>query len=270
MFEIEEYERMIAKMHHNKQFSKMYDLSKNLYTYEFVSEKIRMTYGQCLLLAGENIKANDVFDKLYDEQYRNYHIIASLLYICFEAYDYESALFYLNELKKYCNKKQLSELVPIEIYLYTKLGINTNSICKTKSAFYLRNQINEYSKDRAINFISYKNHYSDNGFNNDINFESLFYSSLNYVVNNERGIQFNPFLQSIRLFDKYYLDINGIYLGEYQKTQPFTDFDYTKAPTQVVYTSPYQYAEISTLPFTNHICMIKPTTSDKKIKKLTI
>lgn len=270
MLEIEEYERILNKMYRNKQFSKMYDLSRSLNTYEFVSEKIRLIYGQCLLLAEENVKANYILDKLYDEQYLNYNVIACLLYICFEAHDYESALFYLNKLKKYCNKRQLSELVPIEIYLYTKLGINTDTICKTKSAFYLRNQINEYSKNRAINFISYKNHYSDNGFDNDINFESLFYSSLNYVVNNERGIQFNPFLQSIRLFDKYYMDINGIYLGEYQETQSFTDFDYSKAPAQVVYTSPYQYAEISTLPFTNHICMIKPTTSDKKIKKLTI
>lgn len=271
MLEIEEYERMLNKMYHNRQFSKMYDLARSLNTYEFVSEKIRMTYGQCLLLAGENIEAGHVFDKLYDEQYINYHILASQLYICFEEYDYQGALFYLNELKKYCNKKQLSELVPIEIYLYTKLGINTDTICKTKSAFYLRNQINGYSKDRAIDFISYKNRYSNNGFEDDINFESLFYSALNHVTTNERGIQFNPFLKSIRLFDKYYMDINGAYLGEYQPEPRFYDIEYPKESLgKKLYTSPYKFAEISTLPFTNHICMIKPTSSDRKIKKLII
>lgn len=269
MFEIKEYERILNKMYHNKQFSSMYDLSRSLYTYEFVSEKIRMIYGQCLLLAGENIKASDVFEKLYDEQYLNYHILAGLLYICFEEYDYESALFYLNKLKKYCNKTQLSELVPIEIYLYTRLGMNTNSICKTKSAFYLKNQITEYSQDRAIDFIGYKNRYSNTGFEGDINFESLFYNAINHVSSNERGIQFDPFLKSIRLFDKYYMDINGFYLGEYQRTPLLTYTDYPEE-YRLQYTSPYQYAEISTLPFTNHICMIRPTTSDNKIKKLTI
>lgn len=268
MLEIEQYEKILAKMYRNRQFNDMYALSRNLYTYEFVSEKIRMTYGQCLLLAQENLKASYVFDKLYDEQYFNYHMSACLLYICFEAFDYEAALFYLNELKRYCNKKQLLELVPIEIYLYTKLGINTNTICKTQSAFYLKNQIDHYNKGKAINFIRYYNSYN-NGFSKDINFEGLFYNALNFVTSNNRGIQFNPFIKSIRLFDKYYMDIRGTYLGEQQN-----EFLLGNSPLEplepVLYPSLYQYAEISTLPFTNHICMIKPTASDQKIKKLII
>lgn len=271
MFEIEEYERMLSKMYRNRQFSSMYDLSGSLYTYEFVSEKIRMIYGQCLILDMKNDLALDVFERLYDENYLNYHILAGLLYICFESYDYEAALFYLNKLKEYCNKTQLSELVPIEIYLYMRLGLNTNSICRTKSAFYLRNQIRDYRQDKAINFISYKNRYSSVGFESDINFENLFYNALNHVAINERGIQFNPFLKSISLFDKYYMNINGSYLGEYQQTPAITYSDYPKELLdQAIYTSPYQYAEISTLPFTNHICMIKPANFDNKIKKLSM
>ncbi len=247
LFETEEYEKIIDKFIRQGNLIDAYNLSKSLYSYEFVSEKIRMTYGQCLVLAEENDLALDVFEKLNDAGYVNYFVLSNLLNLSFEHHNHESSLFYLNELKRFCNRKQLLQLVPFEIYLYYVLGYDLNDICRTKSAFYLRNQITSFDQERAIRFIDYQNRYYD-GFDNNTNFESLFFSSLNFVVNNSRGLQFNPFIKSICFFDKYYMNIDGFYFGDCN----------------------YKVAEISTLPFSNHICMVKPCGGDKSVKKLII
>jgi len=246
MFETEEYEKIILKMINAGQFNDVYNLSKSLYTYEFVSEKLRMTYGQCLVLADENNLAFEVFEKLCEEGYSNYSVFANLFFICFENYDFESAFFYLNELKKYCNKNQLRQLVPFEIYLYTVLGFDCQNICKTPSAFYLKKQIESYSRQRAIDFIKFKNDYI--GFYGETNIDELFYGGLDYTAKTERGLQFNPFGFYMNFFDKYYIEASKYSLK----------------------ITPYKYAEISSLPFSNHICMIKPSKTDKTLKKLAI
>jgi len=248
MFETEEYEKIITKMMNAGQLQDVYNLSKSLYTYEFASEKLRMTYGQCLVLSRENELAFKVFEKLYEEGYINYSILANLLFICFENYDFESVFYYLNELKKFCNKNQLRQLVPFEIYLYNVLGFDSTSICKTLSALYLKGQIESYSKQKAIDFIKTKNNYGYLRFNNETNIDELFYGALDYTVKTERGLQFNPFGFYINFFDKYYIETNKYSLAE----------------------CPYRYAEVSSLPFSNHICMIAPSKTDKTLKKLTI
>lgn len=248
MFEIDEYEKVINKMIRIGDFKSVFCLSKSLYDYEFVSEKIRMIYGQCLVLMGNNYLASEVFEKLYNEGYHNYYVLSNLLFICFESYDFEGASIYLNELKRFCNRRQLSYLIPFEIYLYKVLGYDTSSICLTKSALYLKNQISCFDRKKAINFIRFKNNYGDFSFDNDCNIEGLFYMALDYVCANDRGLQFNPFGNDICFFDKYYMDFDSFSLVR----------------------SPYVYVEISTLPFSNHICMIRPSFKDGTIKKLSI
>jgi len=110
----------------------------------------------------------------------------------------------------------------------------------------LEKQIDNYDSDKTIKFINFQGNVDE--FNLEINTTDLFYGCLNHVCNNDRGLQFNPFYQSISFFDRYYMSIDNYSLIK----------------------SKYKFAEISTLPFTNHICMIKPTPSDRKIKKLII
>lgn len=248
MYVIEEYEKMINTLKSHRNYSKLYNLSKNLHNLDFISDEILLSYGQCLILAGEFKDAKCIYEKLYNSNYKNYFVLASLLFLEFENYNWEGAFYYLEELKTFCNKKQLCELIPFEIYLYKMNDINSDKICRTKSAIYLRKQIDEYNKEKAINFIKHQKDISQFYFNIEMNVDDLFYICLNNVCNNDRSLQFNPFYPSITFFDRYYANVNDYYLVKNR----------------------YKYAKISTLPFSNNICMIEPSTNDESIKKLVI
>lgn len=243
MYEIEEFEKMINNLKRQKNYSKLYMFSKNLHSLDFISDEILLTYGQCLILAGEYKEAKNIFEKLYNSNYKNYFVLASLLFLEFENCQWEGALYYVEELKNFCNKKQLCELIPFEIYLYKMNGINSNEICKTNSAIYLRKQIDKYNQDKAIKFINYQNNMDF-----ETNIEDLFYGCLNHVCKTDRGIQFNSFCPSISFFDRYYMNMESYSLVR----------------------SKYKYVKISTLPFSNHICMIEPKTHNETIKQLVI
>ncbi len=243
MDEIKAIEKVIYKLKKNHQYQEVYGLTKRLYESDNASDKMGIIYGQSLLLDGKPEEANRIFEKYYIDNSQNVELLLCLFQIAFEKYDFEGALAYLEELKPFVNKNLFKKLIPFEIYLREVNGLEANAICHTKTTIYLLRQIKKYSDYQAIKFIKDYNLNNAWGFTKETNFEALFYEALHYVLQRKKENCFNPFKLDIDFFDKYYMDISHYSL---------------------TYT-PFKYAKISTLPFSNHICMISPTT--KKYEK---
>lgn len=246
MEETKQIEKEIYRLKQKRDYEQVFLLTKKLYADRKCDSRIAMIYANCLIMAGDFKKAEYVINKLYPDYSLEVDIFYNLFNISFESFQFENSEFYLNKLKAITNKNVHINAIPYEIYFANFKRKSSDDICRNPSSKYLDSQIKNYSRDKAIDFIQKQNKVSTTRFNQNANITGLFYQSLNYVSGIDRGIQINPLSLKVCFFDKYYM------------------------PYYLEPETPYRFIEISTIPFTNHICMIQPCKSDNHQKKLIL